>query len=657
MLLGTNGTNVADTTHAIENRQTHSFKQKLESYDQWKEQIRQSIHSFQTWLSDSNLVRPHTQQHLTALLQTLLNDQIIVVFTGEFSRGKSELINAIFFADYNRRLLPSCVGRTTMCPTELFYDREHNKSYLKLLPIETRLETKNLKELREIEEVWHTLELEICSPEQMAQAFEQVTHTQWVSREKAKELGFIDDSPSSPNHETDQIEIPLWRHGLISFPHPLLKKGLVIIDTPGLNALGTEPELTLGLFPSAQAALFLLAADAGVSQSDLAIWQELTAAFENSDTRTTAVILNKIDTLQDDLTPLGELNRNLQTQCETVAQTLDVSTEQIFPISAKQGLIAKIREDSAQLEQSRLLELEDYLSYELFSRRQTILKEQIVSDINALAIRERAGLKALQQQFNHELTQLASQHGKNSDIVEHLTQSLSERIDKHTACLTTKENHFQRLNEHIQAMTSILDIKRIDTSIEATKTEMSQSWTTINLIRGMRFLFEGFHQLIEEWDKQTEQLHDMYEAALNDFKDNHQVASLAPVPPKLNSYSSRFNQLYAQNQKTLASSTTILSEQRYVIRRYFFGLVSETRQLFIDTTKALENWLEGAFYPIEEHLEIQNQLIQQQQDSLNRIATSNETLQTKANYLLQRCKGIDNQLLALEDIREGLTDH
>jgi predicted GTPase len=61
---------------------------------------------------------------------------------------------------------------------------------------------------------------------------------------------------------------------MINFPHPLLKQGLVILDTPGLNAIGAEPELTLSLLPNAHAVLFILAADTGVTQSDLAIWRE-----------------------------------------------------------------------------------------------------------------------------------------------------------------------------------------------------------------------------------------------------------------------------------------------------------------------------------------------------------------------------------------------
>ena len=42
-----------------------------------------------------------------------------------------------------------------------------------------------------------------------------------------------------------RVEVPAWRHALINYPHPLLKQGLVVLDTPGLNAIGAEPELTL----------------------------------------------------------------------------------------------------------------------------------------------------------------------------------------------------------------------------------------------------------------------------------------------------------------------------------------------------------------------------------------------------------------------------
>src|SRR4030095_4789238 len=74
------------------------------------------------------------------------------------------------------------------------------------------------------------------------------------------------------------VDIPCWRHAIISFPHPLLQQGLVVLDTPGLNAIGTEPELTLNQLPNAHAVLFLLAADAGVTKTDLDVWNKYLTA-------------------------------------------------------------------------------------------------------------------------------------------------------------------------------------------------------------------------------------------------------------------------------------------------------------------------------------------------------------------------------------------
>ena len=74
------------------------------------------------------------QERLQRLEDQVRSDKVMVAFVAEFSRGKSELINAIFFAEYGRRIMPASAGRTTMCPTELGYDHDVEPS-LRLLPI------------------------------------------------------------------------------------------------------------------------------------------------------------------------------------------------------------------------------------------------------------------------------------------------------------------------------------------------------------------------------------------------------------------------------------------------------------------------------------------------------------------------------------------
>jgi hypothetical protein len=175
-----------------------------------------------------------------------------VAFIAEFSRGKSELINAIFFADYGRRILPSSAGRTTMCPTELRYD-ENEVPRIRLLPIETRLQdasTADFMEPGSANSHWTTVPLDPSSPEGMLAAFQHVVETTRVSPAEAEALGLYNENDPDAAWAVDadgMVEISRWRHAVINFPHPLLRQGLVILDTPGLNAIGTEPELTLRL--------------------------------------------------------------------------------------------------------------------------------------------------------------------------------------------------------------------------------------------------------------------------------------------------------------------------------------------------------------------------------------------------------------------------
>jgi hypothetical protein len=35
--------------------------------------------------------------------------------------------------------------------------------------------------------------------------------------------------------------VPQWRHALINYPHPLLKQGLVVLDTPGSTPSAPSP--------------------------------------------------------------------------------------------------------------------------------------------------------------------------------------------------------------------------------------------------------------------------------------------------------------------------------------------------------------------------------------------------------------------------------
>ena len=86
----------------------------LEQYSQWRQGVIGAVANYRDWVVQADLADAATEQRLALTLSKLADDKLSVAFVAEFSRGKSELINSIFFADFGQRILPSAaVSRTT----------------------------------------------------------------------------------------------------------------------------------------------------------------------------------------------------------------------------------------------------------------------------------------------------------------------------------------------------------------------------------------------------------------------------------------------------------------------------------------------------------------------------------------------------------------
>src|SRR6266513_1672560 len=313
---------------------------RFEAYSDWRRRLSAGISGLHEWLSQQELADAQVDLKVQHLLERLHQDQLVVAFVAEFSRGKSELINAIFFADFGQRLLPSAAGRTTMCPTELLYDSTRPPS-IRLLPIETRARDGSVTEFKNYADEWVTLALDLSSADRMSEVLSQVSQTKRVPIVLARKYGLYDDGDVlAPMSATDEaaVDVPCWRHAIINVPHPLLQQGLVILDTPGLNAIGTEPELTLNLLPNAHALLFILAADAGVTKTDLEVWNQHLAGEDEATKAGRIVILNKIDGLWDELKTEAEVNGDDALLARSRLPVLEASLSQSL-IPAKRDIV------------------------------------------------------------------------------------------------------------------------------------------------------------------------------------------------------------------------------------------------------------------------------------------------------------------------------
>ena len=163
---------------------TIQLQEKLHGYGQWRDELIRATERYTHWMDSLDIASEGSQEAIRRVMDTLVNERLMVAFVAEFSRGKTELINALFFADTGLRLLPSLPGRTTMCPTEIFHDPSQG-SYIRLLPIESRLSDMTLNEYKQNPYKWLHIDLDHNFPLQMQEAFQELAAVKKVSQADA----------------------------------------------------------------------------------------------------------------------------------------------------------------------------------------------------------------------------------------------------------------------------------------------------------------------------------------------------------------------------------------------------------------------------------------------------------------------------------------
>ncbi|MFT6624364.1 MAG: hypothetical protein ACJAZI_000425 [Cycloclasticus sp.] len=621
--------------------------EQLHEYTRWKKSMATAIDNYQCWLDDAGLCDTETEMLLIKNLRLLEKDNITIAFAAEFSRGKTELINALFFASTGVRLLPSSPGRTTMCPTELFYD-EKEKPYLRLLDIDTRLNENPIEDYKKDPKQWTHIELDCDSPKQMQEAFLQLLKTKTVSADRAKQLGL--DCTSGDK----QVSIPQWRHALVSFPHPLLEKGLTILDTPGLNALGSEPELTLSMLPKAQAMIFVLAADTGVTQSDMHMWEHHINAYRSKHPHGLAVVLNKIDTLNDELMTEDEWVQSIHKQTLETARLLKLDEQSIFPLSAKQALIAKIKQDDEALSTSRLSALENFLSDRVLSSQKDILQHMVVDDV----------VGNMEQMVNTLSTQV-------KNIVRHLGElhnicSQSENATVELLRLTRKEQTIYNKNlQHLKTSrhifnSQITDLLQVVNPIKVKgifndgREKIVQSWTSVGIRHGMQHAFDELTFLLNETLMTTQASTNLLNTIYKKFKDEHDLDVEQPSALNFEVYQGRLDQLLREGLEFSHSSNAALTGQNTLAKRFVGTIGGQAVAIFEQAQADINSWKSAALAPLIREVSEQKALMESKLDSLRSVSAGKEALDEKIVNNKNQQESIGVKLASLQVIIDNI---
>ena len=631
---------------------------EFERYSAWRDAVFVCIDTLRDWLDSQELNDAESERRLNQLLGRLQEDTLNVAFVAEFSRGKSELINAIFFSDYRQRVLPSAAGRTTMCPTELYYNPTRHPS-LRLLPIKTKIRAGSIVDFKNDAAAWTEFPLNLDSADEMSATLIRLADTLQVDATTAESYGLInpnDEETARTLTRDGGIAIPRWRHALINFPHPLLKQGLVILDTPGLNAIGTEPELTLNILPSAHAVLFLLAADTGVTKSDIEIWRQYIAPMQGA-SRARLVVLNKIDGLWDELKTPAEIDAEIAKQVAASAAQLDLPASQVFPVSAQKALVAKVRNDPELLAKSRLPELEAALTQELIPCKQALVSESTQAAVEDVVVKTTELLETRLANIQDQVDELQGLRGKNRDVIQ--TMMIKANEDKH---------HFDRGLQQFNALRSVfasqvktmrtrLGMKTLRDEVLRTRQSMEKSRFSTGLRESMGHFFRQLDSNLNASSAIIQEIRAMMTAMYQKFSDEHGLAAVNPPDHSLRKYHkemARLERIFEERFNTVFRMLTVGQQQ--LTARFFETLASKVAQVFELANSETEAWLKALIAPMETQIREHKTQLKRRLDSVSRIHAATETLDARIAELEASIETVVDQLDNLARINGRITD-
>lgn len=614
---------------------------QLAAFNQWRNAVATQIQTLERLIADSGLLPGSALLRMGNLAHCIANDQLRVAFVGEFSRGKSELINALFFSNYGGRLLPSASGQTTMCPVEIQH-APMGVPGMRLLPIASRGLDHTIKDLKKNQSIWQKFPLPLEQASQRTAALQHLTDTICVGVEEARRIGLCPPLNQTrkdrlntvcPPCGLGKVQIPRWRHGIICLPHPVLAAGLTILDTPGLNAIGAEPELTLAMLMEANAIVFILGADTGVTQSDLDIWENYLA---RNPRQNHLVVLNKIDALWDELKDPEEIEEEIQEQVRRTAERLGVDTAQVLAVSAQKALLGRIKQSEELVEKSRIEALELAIAHNLIPAKRRKICDEVRTTIDRIFADQQMLLtnqiKDLEQN-HHSLFALKDQtEDKVPKLLAAHRQTITQ-FEQDRLRFEQKKRDFLSQAEHL--LFSLLDPVAIDLVISNAKNEMLSAWTTAGIQERLRQFFTETLSRFEKALHGAERLNTLMLISYSDLESRYGLPHLNALPYAIMPRRAELMEM-AEHYESFGKRLEIaVNTQSAVVRKAFLTVAQRVRDFVAETLSQAQVWVDEVITVMEKQLELHTQRVQQQLQNLQQIEQVLGSLDTRIGQVIE----------------------
>jgi hypothetical protein len=230
----------------------------------------------------------------------------------------------------------------------------------------------------------------------------------------------------------------------------------------------------------------VLAADTGVTKTDLEVWKNHVCPARGSRAEGRLVALNKIDTLWDELSNDAAIAAAIARQSQDSARVLGIGKNQVIAVSAQKGLLGKIKSDYALIERSGLPFGQGIGRYPGTSGTTLTRDTHLLHGRN----HQRDDFQELNA-VAEQIAELQALSGENRDAIHDLVTRLRDEKQAYDQTLVSFQNMRAVLSDQVKILLDYLSVEAFDGLAEKTRQGMAESWTTPGLREGMKISSTG----------------------------------------------------------------------------------------------------------------------------------------------------------------------
>jgi Dynamin family len=626
---------------------------RLSDFLSWRTQLQRSIDQVRGELARHGLLEGETALALDQLLERAHKDRLSIAFVSEAERGKSELINALFFSERRRRLLPSGPGRSTLCVTELRHDPDLEPG-VRLLPIETREQDTPYEAWLEDLSTWRFVPFMYEDFDSIQRALVSLSETRRVTLAEAVAWGLHAEAAGRRAQGSGTLlDVPRWRHAIINMPHPVLQAGLVVIDTPGLSALAAEPELSRKRLPLCDCVVYVIDGPQGLTKPDISIWRDYLApnppgnAFGQHSRQvphSTLVAVNKIDHFYDQHENNSDALRDIDRVVKEVSDLLRVEPMSVIPLSARLGYIGKTSGDRDKLVRSRLYQLERALTRSLSDQRQQSFSAEARRLMGEQIDLARGRLDEERFDILGALRNMSELRERNQKLIGSLSGQASSHLERYETALKEVRQLRMLHGRMADGLAVVTDRDRTRREIDAAGQALAAGLMPGAIEEAVAKFLQDCRERIENIEGKVNEVKSIYEQASVRMTRELGMPAMELLPFSTQRFYTELQKAESELKETAALSL----KRGAALEQHFHDTCgSRVRHLFEIAARESSLWMRGMLAALDKSFE-------RMKDSSLQRAQGTEKLKLADIDLAEKISEVQARMDVIKSQHEGL---